>query len=63
MSGMIKANLELADNNVLIMQWAVWLDDYDFGIEHKPEYLNCMANLLTREAVDPQLKEEAVVGP
>ncbi len=60
---MINANRELANNNVRIIRWAVWLEGYDFGIEHNPGYLNCVADLLTREVVDPQLKEEAVVGP
>lgn len=62
MSGMIKENCEPIDNNVCIMRWVVWLDKYDFAIEHKPGYLNCVEDLRTCEAVDLQHKEEVVVG-
>lgn len=45
------------------MQWAVWLDNYDFCIKHKHGYLNYAAHIFTREELDPQFKEETLVGP
>jgi hypothetical protein len=33
----------------------VWLENFDFDVEYKRGYLNCLANMLTREEEQPVL--------
>ena len=39
----------MAENNSRILKWFIWLSNFDFDIVYKPGYLNCLADMLTRE--------------
>jgi len=41
----------MAKNNSRILKWFVWLQNFDFEIIYKPGYLNCLADMLSREQV------------
>jgi hypothetical protein len=52
---MLKSEKILTDSHTRIQKWVVWLENFDFDVEYKPGYLNCLANMLTREAEQPVL--------
>ena len=39
----------MAENSSRILKWFIWLSNFDYEIIYKPGYLNCLANMLTRE--------------
>ena len=45
----------MAENSSCILKQFIWLSNFDFDIVYKPGYLNCLADMLTRE----QSKETA----
>lgn len=53
MPGIFKNENLMAKNNSRILKWFVWLQNFDFDIEYKPGYLNCLVDMLTREFQDP----------
>jgi len=55
MPGIFKNENLMAENNSRILKWFVWLQNFDYEIVYKPGYLNCIANMLTREKLDPRL--------
>ena len=58
MPGIFKNENLMAENNSRILKWFIWLNNFDFDIVYKPGYLNCLADMLTREQskeTDPTL--------
>ena len=49
MPGIFKNENLMAENNSRILKWFIWLQNFDFEIVYKPGYLNCVADMLTRE--------------
>ena len=39
----------MAENSSRILKWFLWLQNFDFEIVYKLGYLNCVADMLTRE--------------
>ena len=39
----------MEENSSRILKWFLWLQNFDFENVYKPRYLNCVANMLTRE--------------
>ena len=39
----------MVENSSMILKWLPWLQNFDFDIVYKPGYLNCVADMLTRE--------------
>ena len=39
----------MAENSSRILKWFIWLSNFDYEIIYKPGYLNCLADMLTRE--------------
>ena len=39
----------MAENSFGILKWFLWLQNFDFEIVYKVVYLNCVADMLTRE--------------
>ena len=54
MPGMFKNETLMAENSSQILKWFAWLSSFDFEIIHKPGYLNCLADMLTRESAIPK---------
>ena len=52
MPGMLKNENVMAENNSRILKWFIWLSNFDYEIVYKPGYLNCLADMLTRESVE-----------
>jgi len=48
--GIFKNENLMAENNAHILKWFVWLQNFDYEIVYKPGYLNCLADMLTRES-------------
>ena len=53
---MLKNENVMAKNNSRILKWFIWLSNFDYEIVYKPDYLNCLADMLTRESAN-DLKE------
>ena len=49
MSGIFKNENLMAENSSRILKWFIWISNFDFDIVYKPGYLNCLADMLTRE--------------
>ena len=49
MHGIFKNENLMPENSFRILKWFLWLQNFDFEIVYKPGYLNCIANMLTRE--------------
>jgi len=49
MPGIFKNENLMAENNARILKWFVWFHNFDYEIVYKPGYLNCLADMLTRE--------------
>ena len=49
MPGIFKNENLMAENSYRILKWFLWLQNFDFDIIYKPGYLNCVADMLTRE--------------
>jgi len=49
MPGIFKNENLMAENSSRILKWFLWLQNFDFEIVYKPGYLNCVADMLTRE--------------
>ena len=49
MLGIFKNENLMAENSSRILKWFLWLQNFDFEIVYKPGYLNCVADMLTRE--------------
>ena len=49
MPGIFKNENLMAENSSRILKWFIWLSNFDFDIVYKPGYLNCLADMLTRE--------------
>ena len=52
MPGMLKNENVMAENNSRILKWFIWLSNFDYEIVYKPGYLNCLADMLTRESAE-----------
>ena len=52
MPRMLKNENVMAENNSRILKWFIWLSNFDYEIVYKPGYLNCLADMLTRESVE-----------
>ena len=52
MPGIFKNENLMAENNARILKWFVWLQNFDFELVYKPGYLNCLADMLSRECTD-----------
>ena len=50
MPGIMKNESLMAENNSRILKWFLWLSNFDYEIIYKPGYLNCFADMLTRES-------------
>jgi hypothetical protein len=48
--GMLKSENLLTKSHSRIKKWILWLDNFDFTVQHKPGHLNCLVDMLTREA-------------
>ena len=44
----------MAENSSRILKWFSWLSSFDYEIIYKPGYLNCLADMLTRESAQKQ---------
>jgi hypothetical protein len=53
---MLKSKKVLTNSYTRIQKWDVWLENFDFDVEYKPEYLNFLVHMLTREANQPVLE-------
>ena len=49
MTGILKNENIMEENSSRILKWFLWLQNFDFQIVYKPEYLNCVVDMLTRE--------------
>ena len=49
MPGIFNNENLMAENSSRIFKWFIWLSNFDFDIVYKPGYLNCLADVLTRE--------------
>ena len=49
MSGIFKNENLMAENSSRILKWFLCLQNFDFDIVYKTGYLNCVADMLTRE--------------
>ena len=49
MPGIFKNENLMAENSSRILKWFIWLSNFNFDIVYKPGYLNCLADMLTRE--------------
>ena len=49
MPGIFKNENLMAENSSRILKWFIWLSNFDFDIVYKLGYLNCLADMLTRE--------------
>ena len=49
MPGIFKNENLMAENSSRILKWFIWLSNFDYEIIYKPGYLNCLADMLTRE--------------
>ena len=49
---MLKNETVMAENNSCILKWFIWLSNFDYEIVYKPSYLNCLADMLTRESAE-----------
>ena len=49
MSGIFKNENLMVENSSRTLKWFIWLSNFDFDIVCKPGYLNCLADMLTRE--------------
>ena len=49
MPGIFKNENMMAENSSRILKWFIWLSNFDFDIVYKPGYVNCLADMLTRE--------------
>jgi hypothetical protein len=47
---MLKSKKILTNSYTRIQKWDVWLKNFDFDVEYKPEYLNFLVHMMTREA-------------
>ena len=47
--GIFKNENLMAENSSRILKWFIWLSNFDFDIVYKPGYLNCLADMLTKE--------------
>ena len=52
--GILKNEKIMAENNSRILKWFIWLSNFDYDIVYKPGYLNCLADMLTRELAKDQ---------
>ena len=50
MPGIFKNESLMAENSSRILKWVSWLSSFDYEIVYKPGYLNCLADMLTRES-------------
>ena len=57
MPGIFKNENLMAENSSRILKWFSWLSSFDYEIVYKPGYLNCLADMLTRESAQHQPKE------
>ena len=53
MPGIFKNENLMAENNSRIFKWFIWLSSFDYEIVYIPGYLNCLADMLTREKSQP----------
>jgi hypothetical protein len=53
---MLKSKKVLTNSYTRIQKWDVWLENFDFDVEYKIEYLNFLFRMLTREADQPILE-------
>jgi len=53
---MLKSKKVLTNSYTRIQKWDFWLENFGFYVEYKPEYLNWLVCMLTREADQPVLK-------
>ena len=53
MPGIFKNENLRAENSSRILKWFIWLSNFDYEIVYKPSYLNCLADMLTREKSQP----------
>ena len=49
MPGILKNEYLMTENSSRILKWFLWLQNFDFDIVYKLGYLNCVADMLTRE--------------
>ena len=54
MPGILKNEILMAENNSRILKWFLWLSNFDYEIVYKAGYLNCLADMLTRESAQEQ---------
>ena len=54
MPGILKNESLMAENKSRILKWFLWLSNFDYEIIYKPGYLNCLADMLTRESAQLQ---------
>ena len=52
MPGMLRNETVMAENNNRILKWFIWLSNFDYEIVCKPSYLNCLADMLTRDSAE-----------
>ena len=57
MPGIFKNESLMAENSSRILKWFSWLSSFDYEIVYKPSYLNCLADMLTRESAQQQPKD------
>ena len=50
MPGILKNENLMAENNSSILKWFIWISNFDYDIVYKQGYLNCLADMLTRES-------------
>lgn len=49
MPGIFRNENLMAENNSRILKWFLWFLNFDFDTVGKPDYLNCVVDMLTRE--------------
>ena len=54
MTGIFKNENMMAENSSRILKWFIWLSNFDYDIIYKLGYLNCLADMLTRESAKDQ---------
>jgi len=47
---MLKFEKLLTESHSRIKKWIMWLDNFDFTVQHKPGHLNFLTNMLIMEA-------------
>ena len=63
MPGIFKNENLMAENSSRVLKWFIWLSDFYYEIIYKPGYLNCLADMLTRENLQPAAPSLSMYTP